>query len=184
MNEDKSNDRRYKAHKRRKSGTLERFKDRECRQIWTNHKGNKESTVFARITRHQQSRARLNSMQENQRHNQNEHARLWRRREKEKTKTRQRTRMRSGGSGGNEPQTSSSSSSWAWSPWQWPLNCLCCAVQGSSEASTFCSLDGQQIPTCTVPQHFRLCASSVSAAAFALQSRFFLSLCGFSDFSA
>ena len=32
---------------------MDRFNDQHCRQIWTSHKGNKESRALARITTHQ-----------------------------------------------------------------------------------------------------------------------------------
>ena len=47
------------THKSLKSDTLDPFQDRQCRQVWTSHRGDQESRALARITT-----PRDNSLQE------------------------------------------------------------------------------------------------------------------------
>ena len=58
VNEDMSNDPRYNRTENQNSDTTERINDREFRQIWTSHTGDKASTIFAGITTHQGTASR------------------------------------------------------------------------------------------------------------------------------
>ena len=113
VNEDMSNDPRYNRTENQNSDTTERINDREFRQIWTSHTGDKASTIFAGITTHQGTASRsgeLVARKDKRRGTQSS--------EEEERETRQRTRTQ-WRQWRNEPPTSSSPSFWAWNTWQW-----------------------------------------------------------------